>query len=388
MYNLKNSKNPICTLCGECVLNCPNQALSFKEDYKIVKEIIDKNEKIVAAIISPAVKAYFNKAYNFDIEEIEKKIVGILKKIGFDYVFDGAFGNDLYVLEETAELIDNMTNKKNNPLFTSSCPTWVKYCQIYYPELLNNISKCKNPDIMHGTIIKDYFCRNKGFDKSKIVVVDITTCTSIIDDITSNDIDYIMNVQELEKLIDEEEIKMELIENKEYDQIVGEGSSAGQLFGVLGGMSESIIRTLYRIMTNKVIDKENIVFENLRNINGIKEVAIIINKITVKIAVVEGMKNLEHILRNNYYKNFHLIEIMNCKGGCIGGSGQNIIKDYPLEEKRQFIYDLDKQKSVKCAHDNKEIKELYKEFLGKPFDNKNDFLHNELYENMGYLTKM
>ena len=386
-YNLNICKKPICTLCGQCVLNCPNNALYFKEDSKDIKTIIDANEKIVIAILSPSAKASLREALELNSNNYENKIIGCLKKLGFDYVFDGAFGNDLYVLEETAELIDKMTNKQSLPLFTSSCPTWVEYCQIYHPELLDNISKCKNPEVMHASIIKKYFCENKGFDISKLVVVSIGTCISQKDIIETKDIDYVMNMKELLQLIIDEDIRIESVEEKEYDGLVGEGCAAGQLFGVIGGMSESIVRTLYRIMTNKAIKKEDIVFNDLRNINGIKEVSILINRIKIKIAVVEEMKNLENIIRNNYYKNFHLIEVMNCKGGCVNGPGQIKADEEKLNNRKNTIYDLDKNRIVKCAHDNVEIKDLYKDYLHKPFDVDNKFLHNEVYEKLDFMLK-
>ena len=119
-YNLNICKKPICTLCGQCVLNCPNNALYFKEDSKDIKTIIDANEKIVIAILSPSAKASLREALELNNNNYENKIIGCLKKLGFDYVFDGAFGNDLYVLEETAELIDKMTNKQSLPFSSFS----------------------------------------------------------------------------------------------------------------------------------------------------------------------------------------------------------------------------------------------------------------------------
>lgn len=57
------------------------------------------------------------------------------------------------------ELVNRIKQNKNLPLFTSCCPAWVKYAELFYPELLSNISTCKSPISMQGTIIKTYFAK-------------------------------------------------------------------------------------------------------------------------------------------------------------------------------------------------------------------------------------
>ncbi len=386
-YDLNKCSYPICIGCGQCVINCPNEALEFKENYKEVKRLIDTNEKVIIALLSPAAKASILNYYDLSNENlIENKLIGCLKKIGFDYVFDGGFGNDLFILEETAELIDRLTYKKSLPLLTSFCPAFVNYLQIYNSDLLDNVSKCKIPSVMHSNIIKKYFCDRKGFEINKIVIVNITTCKAE-KTLKNCDYDYSISVSELIKLIEEDNIKINLCENKEYDQLVGLSSSSGQLSGVLGGLSESIVRTLYSVLLNKTIKNNEIVFDDLRNINGIKEVSIIINKIKIKIAVVEGMKNFENIIRNDYYKNFHLIEVMNCKNGCIGGTGQDKKTIINSLINKSFLYTNDKKIKNKNSSDNKEIKDVYKNLLIKPYNINNSFLYNENYENKNYLLK-
>ena len=62
------------------------------------------------------------------------------------------------------------------------------------------------------------------------------------------------------------------------------------------------------------------------------------NKYVIKVAVVQQMENLEAILKDDYYKKFHFIEVMNCKGGCIGGGGQPLCAIPKLEEVIKYDY--------------------------------------------------
>ena len=371
-YDLNKCKEPICLGCGQCILNCPTGALTPKYEYKEVKNIIDLNEKIVVAIISPAVRVSIGESFGLEPgENMEKKLVAGLKELGFDYVFDTAFGADLTIMEEVAEFINRLKQKRNIPQFSSCCPSWVKYAEVYHPELLDNISTCKSPIGMQCAIIKTYFSELKGFDASKIVTVAITPCTAKkmeAKEYTLN-IDYVLTASELSILLKEEGIKLNEMIEKDFDLMLGESSGGGVIFGNTGGVSESLIRTLYRIMTNKNL-ANSVIFENLRGFDGIKSCAIEINGIKIKVAVVQQMENLEKLLENDIYKQFHFIEVMNCKGGCIGGGGQPLCPipkmDSFRQKRNEGLYKIDQLRKVRSAHDNEEIKSLYKNYLHKP----------------------
>ena len=372
-YDLNNCKEPICIGCGQCVLNCPTGALVPKYCYREVKQIIDANEKIVIALTSPAVRVSIGESFNIESgENSEGKLVSALKKVGFDYVFDTAFGADLTVLEEVAEFASRLSNKGPIPQFTSCCPAWVKYAEIYHPELLPNLSTCKSPIGMQCAIIKSYFCEKKAFDKNKIVTVAITPCTAKKMEAKEYTpyIDYVITASELSLLLKEENIKLDSLKDEKYDLLLGESSGSGVMFGTTGGVCESVIRTLNRIMTGKNLKKEELVFEELRNYEGIKEAIITIDKYKLRVAVVEQLENLEELLKNDRYKKYHFIEVMNCKGGCVGGGGQPLcpIKDLDKyrKDRSNGLFDIDLNRAVRCSHDNKELKQLYKNYLKKP----------------------
>ncbi len=372
-YDLNKCKEPICLGCGQCILNCPTGALVPRYEYREVKEILDANEKIVVTIISPAVRVSIGEAFGLEPGvNSEKKLVTALKNLGFDYVFDTAFGADLTILEEVAEFATRLKNKEQLPQFTSCCPSWVKYAEIYHPELIPNISSCKSPIGMQCAIIKEYFAEKKGFDPSKIVTVAITPCTSKkmeAKEYTLN-IDHVITASELAILLHEENIKLDELEEEEFDNMLGSSSGSGVMFGTSGGVCESAIRTLYRIMLNKNLEGDQLVFENLRGYDGIKEATIQIGEYKLRVAVVQQMENLEKLLENDKYKQFHFIEVMNCKGGCVGGGGQplgQIPKMDEIKQKRsEGLFNIDKQRVKRCAHDNSELKELYREYLKNP----------------------
>ena len=393
-YDLNICKDPICLGCGQCILNCPTGAIIPKYCYKEVKEIINTNEKVVVALISPAVRVSLGENFGFDPGvNIENKIVTGLKKVGFDYVFDTAFGADLTILEEVAEFAARLSNKGPIPQFTSCCPAWVKYAEVYHPELLDNLSTCKSPIGMQCAIIKEYFSKEKNIDASKIVTVAITPCTSKKMEAReyTNNIDYVMTASELSILFKEEDIKLSNLNDSDYDKLLGESSGAGVLFGNSGGVTESVIRTLHRIMTKTNLKKDDLNFTELRGFDGIKEATITIDKYKLRVAVVQQLENLEELLKDDRYKKYHFIEVMNCKGGCIGGGGQPLCQITQLEKVREQrskgLYAIDNNRPVRCAHDNKELKILYKNYLKKPLSEDSFKLLHTSYSDKSYLLK-
>ena len=391
-YDLNRCEEPICIGCGQCILNCPTGAIIPKYSYREVKDIIDRNEKIVVALISPAVRVSIGEAFGLPSgENNEKKLVAALKKLGFDYVFDTAFGADLTILEEVAEFANRLKNKDLLPQFTSCCPSWVKYAEIYHPEILDHISTCKSPIGMQCAIIKNYFAENKGFEPSKIVTVAITPCTAKkmeAKEYTLN-IDYVLTASEISLLIKEENIDYNALEEINYDLIMGESSGGGVIFGATGGVCESVIRTLYRIITKNNILLEDLTFKDLKGFNGIKEAKIKIGDYVLRVAVVQQLENIEFLMKNNLYKKYHFIEVMNCKGGCSGGGGQPLCAIPKMNEiisqRINGLYNIDKNRVIRSAHDNNELKQLYREYLKQPLSEKSLRLLHTTYSDKSNL---
>lgn len=394
-YDLNVCKEPICVGCGQCILNCPSGALVPKYIYRDVKEIIDANDKVVIALTSPAVRVsmgdFFNQEYGTNVEG---KLVSALKKVGFDYVFDTAFGADLTILEEVTELMDRIANKRTMPQFTSCCPAWVKYAEIYHPELIDNISTCKSPIGMECSIIKTYFAEKKGLDPSKIITVAITPCTAKkmeAKEYVAN-IDYVITANELTLLLKEEDIDISFLTDSEYDSILKESSGAGVMFGNTGGVMEASMRTLYKMFTGQKPKDDFLELKTLRGLEGIKYDSIKINGKTIRVAVVNGIANLNELLKEDKYKKFHYIEVMNCNGGCIGGGGQPLCPIQRLDEVREkrlsSLYNIEKTRNRRSSYENEDIRKLYKEYLKNPYSDKcKELLHTSFSNKSGLLSK-
>ena len=349
-YNLNIIDNPICTACGQCILNCPTGALTPKYTYREVKDIINKNDKIVIAIVSSGVKVSIGD--NFGMEygtNNEGKIITALRKLGFDYVFNTGFGVDISILEEVSSFANRINNNLPLPQFTSCCPAWVRYAEIYHPELLDNISTCKSPIGCMCTLIKTYFAEKKNIDPNKIVTVALTPCTAqkLEAKEYSENIDYVITANELSLLLKEEEINLNNIQESEYDKDFSSSSGASALYTTSGGVMQAILRTMYKMYTGKKPNDTFLEMEEFEN-----------NK----------------LLENDYYKKLHLIEVMNCEGGCVAGGGQPLCQIAELEKvtqkRTQTIKFMDKNKKERCSYQNKEIMKIYKEYLGNPLSEK------------------
>lgn len=387
MYDIDKTIEPICINCGQCANVCPSRAITEKIEYLQIKEKI-KNNSINVVSIAPSVRVAIGEEFGLDSGiNVEKKIITALRKLGFNYVFDITFGADLTIMEEAQELVNRIKNNGTLPMFTSCCPAWVKYAEIFYPELIPNLSSCKSPIAMQGTMIKTYFAKNENINPKDILNVVVAPCTAKkteikrkelnsastfnqIDEIQDND--YVMTTRELALLLKEENINLLELEDGTFDNLLGKGSSAGLIFGNSGGVCESALRTVYYNLTGENLPKDAISFQIARGMKGIKEVSITVGGITLKAAIVNGMKNAKELLDKVLKKevDYQFIEIMSCSGGCIFGGGQpipNFIKTAEVRMKRMDgIYGEDDKSQKRFCHENPQIKKIYADFLERP----------------------
>ena len=386
MHFDKNSE--LCVNCGQCIIYCPTKALVPKSSYN---EFIEakKQGKICIAYASPSVRVSVAEIFNLEPGTIEiKKMVGLLKHLGFDYVFDTAFAADLTIMEEASELVDRIKNNKKLPMFTSCCPAWVKYAEQFYPELLENISTCKSPIGMMGPVVNEYFTKENNISKENIFTVAITPCTAKKFEIKREEVwgtDLVITVNELNNIVKNENIKYEDIKKSEFDSFFKEGSGAGTIFGNTGGVMEAALRTTSYLITGKPLEKIN--FEPVRGYDNVREAEINIEGLKLNVAVIHKMSSAIKILEDvkNGKSKYHFIEIMNCEGGCIGGGGQ-IIPDLNNEKnikqaKINNLYNRDNELNIRCSHDNPQIKDIYDKFLDKPLSKKSHELLHTTYIN-------
>ena len=385
-----------CTYCGQCVAVCPVGALTERDYTDQLLDDLTNPDKVVVAQPAPAVR--FALGEEFGIKPgtaVTGKLATALRDLGFDYAFDTDFGADLTIMEEGAEILDRLQKFLGGdksvklPIMTSCCPAWVNFFEHNYPDLLEYPSSAKSPAQMFGAIAKTYWAEKMGIPREKLVVVSIMPCLAKKYEcgreefkVNGNpDVDYSISTRELARLIKRANINFAQLPDSDFDSPLGESTGAAAIFGVTGGVMEAALRTVYEVYTGKTLP--HIDFENVRGFDGIREATIDINGFELKVCVAHTLSNARIImdkLRAGEL-NYHVVEVMACPGGCIGGAGQpyhhgNI---EILKARRDALYAEDAGKKLRKSHENPDIQKLYKEFLGQPLSEKSHHLLHTHY---------
>ena len=390
-------KSP-CILCGQCVSVCPTGALMLKSEVAKVDEAMALGRHVIVQT-APAVRATLGEEFGMPIgTPVTGKMVAALRRLGFEKVYDTDFGADLTIMEEGTELLGRMKNGGVLPMITSCSPGWVNYCETYYPDQLDHLSSCKSPHQMQGAIIKSYYAEKHGINPKDIFVVSVMPCTAkkfekerpeMVNAEGLKDVDAVITVRELGDMIRRSGIVFTKLPDEEFDQdIMGEASGAGVIFGVTGGVMEAALRTVYHVLTGK--EHGAIAFTSVRGFDGIKESQIEINGKILRFAVAHGMKNAK-VLMDQIRKGespYQFIEIMGCPGGCINGGGQPYVRpvflpneehdilDTYLQKRASALYSEDQRNVLRQSHKNTQVQKLYEEFLGEPNSHKaHELLH-------------
>lgn len=351
-----------CIKCGQCILTCPMGALVPKYDYQQVLNYLNDTSYTVIISMAPAARVSLVNELKLNPNNATKELIGILRKVGFDYVYDVAVGADLTTIEESLEFIERIKENKF-PLITSCCPSWKKYAIKH--GLDKFISSTKSPIKMQGYIVKEYTSKYIDYT-NKVINVMLMPCISKKEEILdSDDIDYVITTRELLYLINESNIDIENVTPSDFDKLAGDASSSGIIFGTSGGVLEAVLRSAYYFMNNKEMPKE-MLNQNLDNNELFKENVYDMGKMKINVAKISTMAQLQKI---DLYK-YHLIEVMACPGGCINGGGQplnaNNEADIKRMEKSKLLVDIDLNSSFKNSHMSKEIKDIYSYDIGIP----------------------
>lgn len=357
-----------CINCGQCILTCPSGALVPKYDYKKVLNYINDTDYCVVAFTAPAVRVAIGDEFNYAPGTfLEGKMVSALKKIGFDYCFDATFGADLTVMEESYELIEKL-KRKEKPLFTSCCPSWVKYFKTYHEKDINNLSTCKSPLSMEATMIKTYFKDMYNLEKDKIITVSIVPCVAKkYERKLYPETDFALTTKELAMMIRETNIDFESLKDKEFDKLLGSSSSSGLIFGASGGVTEAVLRTAYYMLNGKKAPAKFYHFDEIRHEQDFKTATIDLQKYYVKVAVVNKISTVKE--KYDLLKQYDFVEVMACPGGCISGGGQplqSIKNSKQIRESRiDSIYNKDNESNIKESFMNPLIQDAYISYISK-----------------------
>ncbi len=381
-----------CVNCGQCTVYCPVGALKEKTEIEQVQEALFDPSKIVVVQEAPSVRTALGEEFGMDATEVTVgKMYAALRKLGFDRVFDTNFAADLTIMEEGSELIQRIKEGGTLPLITSCSPGWVKFVETYFPDFLPNVSSCKSPQQMFGAMVKTYFAKQEGIDPKDIVSVSIMPCTAKkfeakrpeMNSSGYQDVDCVLTVREFIKMIKGAKLDFKNLPEEKADQLMGQYTGAGTIFGATGGVMEAAIRTAYAILAGKELDNLNV--EAVRGMQGIKEASLDIplkdssTVLKVNVAVVHGLGNAKRLLEDVRAgkRSYHFIEIMACPGGCVGGGGQPYGSDIADRARRgESLYKEDSKCEYRASHTNPMIKKIYAEFLGEPLSHKShQYLH-------------
>ena len=394
--------NSPCMQCGQCVLVCPTGALMEHSEIDKVDQAF-KDGKFVVCQVAPAVRAAIAEEFGEKIgTNGTGKMIAALHRLGFNRVFDVNFGADLTIMEEGNELIHRIKNGGVLPQITSCSPGWINYMEYYYSDIIPHVSTCKSPHTMQGAITKSYFAETHNIDPKDIYVVSIMPCTAKKYEKSRKemevngvrDVDAVLTTREIARMIKRVGINWsKLPEDEQFDQdLLGQYSGAGVIFGVTGGVMEAALRTAYNVLTGK--EYGPIVFGNVRGLAGVREASVDIDGTILKVAIASGMANAKILLDEvrNGTSPYAFIEIMGCPGGCINGGGQPYVKpmflpnedDNILETYKQkrasVLYSEDERQVVRQSHNNPDIIALYKNYLGHPLSERAEELLHTHYE--------
>jgi len=401
----KPMNDVVCTNCGQCINRCPTGALTERNYIEEVWNAIYDPKKFVVVQTAPATRVALGE--DLEIEtgtRVTGKMVSALKKMGFNKVLDTDFTADLTIMEEGTELLTRLkkalVDKDETvklPMMTSCSPGWIKFQEHMFPGLLDNLSSCKSPQQMFGALAKTYYADKINIKAENMVVVSIMPCTAKkfecnrpeMRDSGFKDVDYVLTTRELAMMVKQAGIDFDKLEDDHYDSILGESTGAAVIFGATGGVMEAALRTAYELVTGHEVPFTNLNIKPVRGMEGVKEASIKIKNtvpawnflegVELNVAVAHGLANAKKLMEavERGEANYHFIEIMGCPGGCIGGGGQPIPTSPEIRRKRaEAIYAEDMGMQIRKSHENPEVSEVYKDYLGTPLGHKShELLH-------------
>ncbi len=363
-----------CIYCGQCTNLCPVDAIYEQKEIKAVEKALKVKGKTVIVQMGPSVRASIGEEFGQPPgTNISGHMFSALRELGFDKIFDVTMGADITTMAEAEELVDRIKNKGPLPMFTSCCPSWVKYIEFYHPELIPNLTTARSPHIHSGGAYKTWWAEKEGINPKDIIVVSIMPCTSKKNEAKHekfkikglNPVDHVITTKEAAALLKKHSIDPMKLKPGKVDTC-GQFSGAGIIYGASGGVMESALRSTHFYLTGKELKK--IDYKEVRDTQSIKKATVKIGDHRLNVAVVYLTMNaapiIDEIKKNP--KAYDYIEVMACPGGCIGGGGQPLRTNMKkIEERKKSLYSIDSKMKIRKAHQNPVVREFFDGYIAK-----------------------
>ena len=392
-----------CVSCGQCIVACPTGALQEKDDTAKVWAALNDPTKHVVVGPAPSIRVTLGECFGMPIgTNVEGKMVTALRRLGFDKVFDVDNAADFTIMEEGTEFLHRLQNGGTLPLITSCSPGWIRFCEQHYPEMVPNLSSCKSPQQMFGTLVKTYYAEKMGINPRDIFVVSIMPCTAKKYEVRREEmrqhgwlpVDVSLTTRELGRMITRAGLLFQNLPDGEFDEMLGVSTGAATIFGASGGVMEAALRTVVEIVTKG--EMKPLEFTEVRGMTGIKEASYDLPGKTVRVCVTSGLANAKKVLDGvkSGEMQYDFIEIMACPGGCINGGGQPIqhadVRNWTdvRSLRAKALYTQDAGMTYRRSHENPIVQQVYKEYLGEPGGHRaHELLHTTYIPQKRYRTE-
>ena len=392
-----------CVSCGQCIVACPTGALQEKDDTAKVWAALNDPTKHVVVGPAPSIRVTLGECFGMPIgTNVEGKMVTALRRLGFDKVFDVDNAADFTIMEEGTEFLHRLQNGGTLPLITSCSPGWIRFCEQHYPDMVPNLSSCKSPQQMFGTLVKTYYAEKTGINPRDIFVVSIMPCTAKKYEVRREEmrqhgwlpVDVSLTTRELGRMITRAGLLFQNLPDGEFDEMLGVSTGAATIFGASGGVMEAALRTVVEIVTKG--EMKPLEFTEVRGMTGIKEASYDLPGKTVRVCVTSGLANAKKVLDGvkSGEMQYDFIEIMACPGGCINGGGQPIqhadVRNWTdiRSLRAKALYTQDEGMTYRRSHENPIVQQVYKEYLGEPGGHRaHELLHTTYVPQKRYRTE-
>ena len=373
----------VCIQCGQCINVCPTASLLEKSHTEQVWQALADPHMHVVVQTAPSIRAAIGEGFGLEPgTPATGRMVTALRRLGFDAVFDTDLGADLTIMEEANEFLQRLQGGGLLPMLTSCSPGWISFMEKFYPELIPHASSCRSPMTMTSALIKTYYAEKTGRRPQEIFSVAVMPCVAKKYEIARPEhflapglpmTDAVLTTRELIWMIKSYGIDFAGLPEDSFDAPLGIATGAGDIFGTTGGVMEATLRTAAERLTGQ--PNQRLEYTEVRAVEGLREADIHLGDLTVTVGVANGLVNaktlLDRVARKE--KPYHIIEIMACPGGCIGGGGQpypprgyKILDPALLAKRASALYQSDQARPLRRSHENPAVLALYEEFLGEP----------------------